>query len=204
MQSFFVPAAPVSVTAEIKKSRFITLVAPTRGVDAAKGLILQVKADHPSATHHCWAYIAGPPQDSRQYGFSDDGEPSGTAGRPMLAQLQGSGVGEITAVTARYFGGIKLGTGGLVRAYGSGVQQALKLMERREITPRITFIVNCRYGQQAWVELAIKQVEGLIVESDYGETIAFKVAVPFNRVAEAGQKLGDISRGALHLEPLAG
>lgn len=203
MQAYFVPAAPVASAMEVKKSRFITLLAPTRGVAAAREFIQQVKAQHPSATHHCWAYIAGPPQDSLQYGFSDDGEPSGTAGRPMLAQLQGSGTGEITAVAVRYFGGVKLGTGGLARAYGSGVQQALKLLTRLEIVPQVEFIIHCRYEQQAWVDMAVKQVDGLIVQSDYGESITFRVAVPYDKVAEAGRKLGDISRGALHLEPLA-
>ncbi|GAK29250.1 YigZ family protein, partial [Serratia liquefaciens] len=125
MEPYPIPAGPISVSEEIKKSRFITLLAPTSGVDAAKAFIQQVRDEHPAARHHCWAFVAGPPTDSQQLGFSDDGEPSGTAGKPILAQLMGSGIGEITAVVVRYYGGIKLGTGGLVRAYGSGVQQAL-------------------------------------------------------------------------------
>ncbi len=87
---------------------------------AAKAFVESVRADHPDARHHCVAWVAGPPDDSQQLGFSDDGEPAGTAGKPMLAQLMGSGVGEITAVVVRYYGGILLGTGGLVKAYGGG------------------------------------------------------------------------------------
>ncbi len=120
----------------------------------------------------------------------------------MLAQLQGSGSGEITAVVVRYFGGIKLGTGGLVRAYGSGVQQALKLMARVEIVPQVEFVVSCRYEQQAWIEMTVKQVAGYIVQSDYGESINFRVAIPFDRVSEATRKLSDFSRGALHFFPI--
>src|SRR5471030_368293 len=128
MQPYPVPAEAVSFSEEIKKSRFITLLAPTEGVEAAKTFIHDVKNQHPAARHHCWAFVAGAPADSQQLGFSDDGEPAGTAGKPILGQLMGSGVGEITAVVVRYYGGIMLGTGGLVRAYGGGVQQALKLL----------------------------------------------------------------------------
>ncbi len=112
MESWLIPAAPVTVVEEIKKSRFITLLAHTDGVAAAKAFVESVRADHPDARHHCVAWVAGPPDDSQQLGFSDDGEPAGTAGKPMLAQLMGCGVGEITAVVVRYYGGILLGTGG--------------------------------------------------------------------------------------------
>lgn len=111
MDSWLIPAAPVSVVEEIKKSRFITLLAHTDGVEAAKAFVESVRAEHPDARHHCVAWVAGAPNDSQQLGFSDDGELAGTAGKPMLAQLMGSGVGEITAVVVRYYGGILLGTG---------------------------------------------------------------------------------------------
>ena len=136
MDAYDIPAEAVSLSEEtIKKSRFITLLAHTDGVAAARAFVQQVKHEHPTARHHCWAWVAGAPDDSQQLGFSDDGEPSGTAGKPMLAQLMGSGVGEITAVVVRYYGGIMLGTGGLVKAYGGGVQQGLKLLTRQRKVP---------------------------------------------------------------------
>ncbi|MGV8209328.1 YigZ family protein, partial [Pseudomonas aeruginosa] len=92
--------------------------------------------------HHCVAWGAGPPNDSQQLGFSDDGEPAGTAGKPMLAQLMGSGVGEITAVVVRYYGGILLGTGGLVKAYGGGVHQALAQLATQRKTPLTAYTVQ--------------------------------------------------------------
>lgn len=82
------------------------MLAHTDGVEAAKAFVESVRAEHPDARHHCVAWVAGAPDDSQQLGFSDDGEPAGTAGKPMLAQLMGSGVGEITAVVVRYYGGI--------------------------------------------------------------------------------------------------
>ena len=87
MDSWLIPAAPVSVVEEIKKSRFITLLAHTDGVEAAKAFVESVRAEHPDARHHCVAWVAGAPNDSQQLGFSDDGEPAGTAGKPMLARV---------------------------------------------------------------------------------------------------------------------
>lgn len=126
---YSIPAAPLELSEEIKKSRFITFIAHTPTVEVAKVWVNEIKQLHPGARHHCWAFVAGAPQDSQVYGFSDDGEPSGTAGKPMLAQLMGSGLGEIAAVVVRYYGGVLLGTGGLVKAYGGGVGAALKRLE---------------------------------------------------------------------------
>ena len=129
MAEYLIPKSAVVFEEEIKKSRFITYLQHTEGLEQAKAFWAEIKALHPNARHHCWAAVAGRPTDSQQLGFSDDGEPAGTAGKPMLSALQGSQVGEISAVVVRYYGGILLGTGGLVRAYGNGVQQALKLLE---------------------------------------------------------------------------
>lgn len=202
MRAYFVPEAPVTAAMEVKKSRFVTVLAPAGDITAAKAVIQQVRAAHPSAAHHCWAFVVGPPGDGHQAGFSDDGEPPGTAGKPMLAQLTGSTLGDIAAVVVRYYGGIHLGTGGLVKAYGGGVQQALKLVKRVEKIPLLEFRLVCRYEQQSWVETVVKQAEGQIVRGDYGESIILRVVIPFNRIALAQDKLRDLSRGALQLTPV--
>jgi uncharacterized YigZ family protein len=151
MQPYPVPAQSVEISEEIKKSRFITLLQPTPGVEAAKAFIQQVKSQHPSARHHCWAFVAGAPSDSQQLGFSDDGEPAGTAGKPILGQLMGSGIGEITAVVVRYYGGIKLGTGGLVRAYGNGVQLALAQLSVMNACHRPSFCCAATMHKSRWL-----------------------------------------------------
>ncbi|GAL12720.1 hypothetical protein JCM19233_3714 [Vibrio astriarenae] len=117
-QPYLIPQQATSFEEEIKKSVFITHLAHTPTIEAAKAFVDEVKRKHASARHNCWGFVAGRPENSMMWGFSDDGEPSGTAGKPILAQLSGSGVGEIAAVVTRYSGGIKLGTGGLVKAYG--------------------------------------------------------------------------------------
>ncbi|MBW5813533.1 IMPACT family protein [Yersinia kristensenii] len=203
MQPYLIPAALVTISEEIKKSRFITLLAPTSGVNEAKDFIQQVKQQHPTARHHCWAFVAGAPTDSQQLGFSDDGEPSGTAGKPILAQLMGSGIGEITAVVVRYYGGIKLGTGGLVRAYGSGVQQALKQIEVKYKVPQVEYTLQCDYAQLSIVETLLQQVEGQILQSDYAQFVTLHLSLPATQASQVGDKLRDLSRGTLQLTPIS-
>ncbi|EJM5396940.1 IMPACT family protein [Salmonella enterica] len=196
MDSWLIPAAPVTVVEEIKKSRFITLLAHTDGVEAAKAFVELVRAEHPDARHH---WVAGAPDDSQQLGFSDDGEPAGTAGKPMLAQLMGSGVGEITAVVVRYYGGILLGTGGLVKAYGGGVNQALRQLATQRKTPLTEYTLQCEYGQLAGIEALLGQFAGKIVSSDYQASVRLRVALPFAHVNAFSTKLADFSRGSLQL-----
>lgn len=203
MDVYDIPAEPLSISEEtIKKSRFITLLAHTEGVEAARAFIQQVKAEHPAARHHCWAYVAGRPDDSQQLGFSDDGEPSGTAGKPMLAQLMGSQVGEITAVVVRYYGGIMLGTGGLVKAYGGGVQQALKQLARKQKIPMRRFQLRCDYAQLGDIERLVQRFEGELLKTDFLDVVSITLALPWAQVAGFTQNLTDISRGALTLEPV--
>ena len=157
------------------------------------------QAQYPDARHHCWAFVAGRPDDSQQLGFSDDGEPTGTAGKPIMAQLLGSNLGEITCVVVRYFGGIKLGTGGLVRAYGSGVQQALKLLPTQTKVPQKIFNVVCDYSLINGVEQLLAQVNGTILLSDYNESVSLQISIPATCEQEVNDKLRDISRGEVTL-----
>jgi len=203
MESWLIPAAPVTFVEEIKKSRFITLLAHTDGVEAAKAFVSAVRAEHPEARHHCVAWVAGPPDDSQQLGFSDDGEPAGTAGKPMLAQLMGSGVGEIVAVVVRYYGGVKLGTGGLVRAYGSGVQQALKQLPVKMKVPQADYTLTCDYAQLPGVEALVSQHEGVILQGEYGARVHLRLSLPQTQVEVIAARLRDLSRGALQLKPVS-
>lgn len=203
MQPYPIPADSVIFSEEIKKSRFITQLAHTAGVEAAKAFIQQVREQHPGARHHCWAFVAGAPGDSQQLGFSDDGEPSGTAGKPILAQLMGSGVGEISAVVVRYYGGIKLGTGGLVKAYGNGVQQSLRQLHVQEKVPQAEYTLQCEYAQIALVEAALQQVGGTVVDGNYGVMVQLRVSIPAAETPRVIQKLLDVSRGTLLLRPVS-
>lgn len=200
MKSFYIPNDEVCFYEElISKSRFITLIKHTPDVDAAKAFIQEVKARYPDARHHCWAHIAGSPDDTQVLGFSDDGEPSGTAGKPMLAHLQGSGVGEITAVVVRYFGGTLLGTGGLVRAYGQGVQKALQLLTLKEKVPEKLFRLSVDYSFHKDVEHAIGLFQGSILNQSFSDQILLEFALPFDKIDSFALQLKDLSRGKLVL-----
>ncbi|PKH19557.1 YigZ family protein [Enterobacterales bacterium CwR94] len=197
-----IPAESVEFSEEIKKSRFITLLAHTDGVEAARQWIQLVRAAHPQAAHHCWAYVAGSPSDSQQLGFSDDGEPAGTAGKPILAQLMGAEIGEISAVVVRYYGGIQLGTGGLVKAYGGGVQHALKLLLTARRVPMQEFTLICDYAQLALVETLVARFDGSITESLFAGDITLTLALPEGTNNDFSRQLTDISRGSLQMRPL--
>ncbi|TNH03827.1 IMPACT family protein [Testudinibacter sp. TR-2022] len=196
---YLIPESAVEFSEEIKKSRFITYLQATSGIEQAKAFWQQLKQQHPSARHHCWAAVAGRPNDSQQLGFSDDGEPSGTAGKPMLNVLLGSGIGEISAVVVRYYGGIQLGTGGLVRAYGNGVQQALKLLNTLEKIERQAFALRCDYEQIKLVQQLVKQYQVEIIEQQFAQRIALRLAIDEEQFAEFSQALYNRSGGSLTL-----
>jgi uncharacterized YigZ family protein len=197
IEPYFVPANEACFEEEIKKSRFITYLAHTPNVEAAKAFVQHIKSKHSDARHNCWAFVAGRPSDSMKWGFSDDGEPSGTAGKPILAQLTGSGVGEITAVVTRYSGGIKLGTGGLVKAYGGGVQQALTVLQTKEKVITSELRLRCEYNQVSLVESLLAEYAGIQLHADYGNQVQMTVEIDSRVVDEFVAKLTNRSGGRI-------
>jgi len=161
----------------IKKSRFITYLAHIEGKQQAVDYLQSIKALHKEARHHCWAYIAASPKDCVQMGCSDDGEPKGTAGKPMMSLLQGTNVGELMAVVVRYSGGIKLGTGGLVRAYSNGIQQLIPQMNTVEKRFYQRYSVVCDYAQLSLLENVLNSISGRLVSVDYLQSIKALIEV---------------------------
>jgi uncharacterized YigZ family protein len=178
-QEYAIPAIPRhSAEDSIKRSRFITTIAHVTTVDEARAFIADIKAQHPDANHNCWAFNAGPAGDSAFVGCSDDGEPSGTAGRPMLSVLMHSGVGEIAAVVTRYFGGIKLGTGGLVRAYSSMVQLALDSLPTTRRFEAVRLCISIDYKHITLFKRALPTFEATIDNETYARDAAFTLTLP--------------------------
>lgn len=199
---FLIPAEPVIFEEEIKKSLFITQLAHTPSIESAKAFIESVKFEHASARHNCWGFAAGRPEDSLLYGFSDDGEPSGTAGKPILAQLSGSGVGEISAVVTRYSGGIKLGTGGLVKAYGGGVQQALKLLQTIEKKITTNLKLRLDYSFMPIAQSLMETYQAHQLDADYGEFVEVILEIEVSQMEGFTQAIINKSGAKATVTPL--
>ena len=144
----------------------------------------------------------GNPADSLQFAFSDDGEPLGTAGKPMLSVLQGSNIGEISAIVVRYYGGILLGTGGLVRAYSNGVQQALKLLETEIRVERSLFGLDCHYSQLSLVLLLCDKYEVEILAQNFQSQVFLTLGISKQTVESFVRELRDKSMGKLVIKPI--
>ncbi|WP_221774631.1 YigZ family protein [Pelagicoccus albus] len=175
------PSENVETEIVIQKSRFIAQCFRVDDRDAVNGVLEKVRAKYPKAGHHCYACIAGAPTDSQAYGFSDDGEPNGTAGKPMLNVLMHSGVGCILVVVTRYFGGIKLGTGGLVRAYTDATNEVLGKVETVLREEKTEASLTVGYSMEPLIR---SYLEKLLIEF----SVAYSHEVAFALRLTAGQK----------------
>jgi uncharacterized YigZ family protein len=195
-----IPAGRARVEIAVSNSRFIATADHAPSLEAARGLIAAVRAEMPDASHHCYAYLVGY-GSSVTAGMSDDGEPGGTAGRPMLAVLRGSGLGDVAVVVTRYFGGTLLGTGGLVRAYGDGVKAVLEALPRAERVELRPFLVQVSYGGYAAARRAL-EAEGATIE---GETFAAEVqlagSIPADMFDRAIAALREATAGQAIVQP---
>ena len=179
----------------IQRSRFLTVVAHTPTPESAHLLLRTVRDEFPDATHHCWAFVAGPPGTTASIGMSDDGEPHGTAGRPMLTTLLHSGVGEVGAVCVRWYGGTKLGTGGLSRAYSGGVKAALEVLETEPRVLRARVEICVGYPQVDGLQRLLDEMDGLQIEERYGADVTYLVDLPEVRFAAFQRALADLTNG---------
>ncbi len=174
---------------EIKKSRFLALAAPVESAEQALAFVREVSdAD---ATHNCWAYRIG-----QDYRFNDDGEPGGTAGRPILQAIEGQGMDRVVVGVTRWFGGIKLGAGGLVRAYGGTAAECLRRAERVPIVAMARLAVHCDFAELALLKARLKELQAEVEQEVFGaDGVQLQLRLPDSHVAEAQLRVSDISRG---------
>jgi uncharacterized YigZ family protein len=169
----FTLIAPVQVENEIRKSRFIGYLMPVTGREAAMAELGALREQHRAATHVCWALLAG-----GQSGMSDDGEPAGTAGRPIIEVLRHHDLEGVLAAVVRYYGGVKLGAGGLVRAYADTTAAALKLAQLAPHVAQAELVVEVDYADEARVRRWLEQHECLLLDSMHGMTVMLRARVP--------------------------
>lgn len=192
---YSVPAGRHRVEQSIERSRFVCTVQRAENAASAKAFLRELNAEFADATHNCWAYVAGPPGSTNAVGMSDAGEPHGTAGRPMLTVLLHSSVGEIAAVVTRYYGGTKLGTGGLVKAYSGIVQLSLQRLPLAERMDYVEVSISIGYASITVVQQAIVSLEAEVVEEDYGGDVQYRVRVPRAKAEALRTTVADITRG---------
>ncbi|RZA29986.1 MAG: YigZ family protein [Lysobacteraceae bacterium] len=181
-------AATATHSLEIRHSRFLAHAA---SVDtAADALDFLARVADPDATHNCWAYRVG-----SAYRSSDDGEPAGTAGRPILSAIEGQGCDQVMVVVTRWYGGIKLGAGGLVRAYGGAAAECLRRAERRPLVETSGLTVHCGFDDLGSVHAALPAYDAVKQQEDFSETgAALRLLLPASRVDALKSHLRDATR----------
>ncbi len=193
--SGFTLASKVDHVIEVKQSRFLANAYPISNVDEAMGF-LETARQH-AATHHCWAYKLG-----SNYRFSDDGEPAGTAGRPILSAIEGQQLDAVMVVVTRWYGGINLGTGGLVRAYGGAAAECLRLAERKPLLVWLEAKLQCDFSLTGSVHMLLQQYQAEKLDEgfdEHGWQLHFRI--PAQYLPAITTKLNDLSRGAAILRP---
>lgn len=195
LSRYLIPAGTFRVEEEIKKSRFITTIAYAPTVEAARAFIDEMRQEFSDASHNCWAYLIGSPGSTDRVGMSDDGEPHNTAGRPMLHALSHADVGDVSVVVTRYFGGTLLGKGGLVKAYGGGVQLALSEMPRTEHVPSAELDVIVEYAALTPIQRIVPDFEAEILNEDFAADITLRLKLPLEQVQNFSNTIIDMTNG---------
>lgn len=195
-----VPRTKVLVETEVKKSRFICHLSHAETAEQARLFIETIRIQYPEACHHCWAFQTEEPESTRSIGCSDDGEPHGTAGKPMLNVLNYCGIGEIVAVVARIYGGTKLGTGGLARAYAQSVKNALEQLPLIEKTHWQETKIEFEYSLQPGIEQLFQRLGVEIVAFEFKDTVSLQFRYDLTKHNELNQQLKDLTKGKLSLK----
>ena len=184
---------PVHHELVIKKSRFIACVQPVEGRAQAQAIVQQLWQQHPGAAHVCWALLAG-----GQSAAVDDGEPSGTAGRPMLDVLRHQELEGVLATVVRYFGGVKLGAGGLVRAYTDAVAQALLDAPKVARERQATLACQVPYALEGWLRRELLSAQGQLLDVSHADEVTLRWRLPEPQAPDLIQRLNNGGQGKLH------
>ena len=196
MKRYPIPAKEIRTEIKVKNSLFISSVAPAFSTDQARKYISRIKSEYFDASHNVPAFLIGH-GDSMINHCSDDGEPSGTAGRPVLSVLHGSGFGDIVIVVARYFGGTKLGTGGLGRAYSSAAKSALAILPKAIRVPTYTIMITSPYNRFEVIRYIINRYNGIIANQDFSVDVTITATLDVLDYPNFQSALLDVTNGKI-------
>lgn len=200
-EPYLIPAEEIRREHSVANSRFIATLAPIASPGEARDFIARIRKEFSDATHNVPAYLIGGGNTYTDY-CSDDGEPAGTAGRPALAVLRGSGLGDVVVVVTRYFGGTLLGKGGLVRAYTESTQMAVNAVPRARRQQVQVAMLALPYNLLERIRLLIDRCHGDIMDEDFAADITVTFRLPIENVADFQADLSELSAGALQMEPI--
>lgn len=195
-ERYKVPAGPARAEIAIARSRFIASLERMETASEARAFIRLIRAEFPDANHHVYAFRAGFPPVVTE-GMSDDGEPAGTAGPPVLAAVRGSGAGDVVVVVTRYFGGTKLGTGGLVRAYTEAAQAVLAAAAFEIKRDLVTLGIEAPYSLFELVRRAVEADDGMILDQSFTGTVTLMVRIERDRIPDLAATLSELSAGSV-------
>lgn len=181
---------PCTATLEIKKSEFLGFAYPIATREDLMFHVEQLRERFPDARHVCYGYIIGDPHNTTSAGFDDDGEPSGTAGKPILNVLQHKAIGNCLLVVVRYFGGIKLGAGGLTRAYSGTAQAVVDNMTLAEFVPLSHIIITTDFANESFVRHVLGEFNATILAVEYGKDVVLTVEIAEQAIADVSEKIG--------------
>lgn len=199
MSSHTVLSAPVEHSLTEKNSEFLTFLQPIKDREQAMQWVQHYREHYKDANHVCWAYIIGNTRQPQTQAFSDDGEPNGTAGKPMLHVLTERELGNSLAVVVRYFGGVKLGAGGLVRAYSAAVSQATQLATLTAISPQVQLNISTDFAFEARVRQLLAQYGGELLSTEYQQSVLLSLLLPAESSDAFAQQLRNLSAGAIQI-----
>ncbi|MDT0595680.1 IMPACT family protein [Glaciecola petra] len=165
---------------QVKKSRFIATIDSVSNIGQASKFIVKQKEVYRDAGHHCFAYIIGPPNIPKTSACSDDGEPKGTAGKPILNVLNNGVIGDCIILVSRYFGGIKLGTGGLVSAYTAAANKVYRAVRTKPFIQTLKCRIKCNFSQEQFIRHLLKQYNGDINECIYTNELYMDISIPLD------------------------
>jgi len=195
-QQLYIPTESVTTEISIKKSLFVSTVFAVQTRDQVKDIIQEQRSQHAKAHHVVWSYCLNT-HNRQDFGMSDDGEPSGTAGRPTLNVLQHSKLTNTLVTTVRYFGGIKLGTGGLVKAYTESAKQALENVPRLPLIKKQTVQLQFSYEQLKTIQKTLNQPQIQITDTQYTASITLTCHIPEENLAKVKKQLVDCTNGRI-------
>ncbi len=197
--AYYVPAGTVEAEIKVKGSRFIAQIFPAETREMAEEIYNRVKKKYHNATHNCFAYRI----TRDEFRYSDDGEPSGTAGKPILQALDGRQLFEVLCVVTRYFGGTKLGTGGLIRAYSAATEAAVQKLKIKTKLRTLRYKIGLPYEQEAMFRRLMEKSGGKIITADYADGVEMETEIPVSQHRQFESQIEKISYLGIHLKEIS-